>query len=65
MTVEMVLKIGQALGILFKNKYENPRILIAKDTRRSGYLLEQALSAGICSIESILTFCQSQHRNCL
>jgi phosphoglucosamine mutase len=50
MTVEMVLKIGQALGIFFKNKYENPRILIAKDTRRSGYLLEQALSAGICSI---------------
>jgi phosphoglucosamine mutase len=50
MTVDMVLKIGQALGIYFKQKYKNPRILIGKDTRKSGYLLEQALSAGICSI---------------
>lgn len=49
-TPELVLKLGQAIGIYFKEHYESPRILIGKDTRRSGYLLEQALSAGICSV---------------
>ncbi len=46
---EMVLKLGQAVGHYFKSHYPNPRILIGKDTRRSGYFLEQALSSGICS----------------
>lgn len=48
-TAEMALKIGQAVGRYFKSHYPNPRILIGKDTRRSGYFLEQALSSGICS----------------
>ncbi len=46
---ELVLRLGQAVGRYFKNHYPNPRILIGKDTRRSGYMLEQALSSGICS----------------
>jgi phosphoglucosamine mutase len=46
---EMVMRIGQAVGRYFKSHYPNPRILIGKDTRRSGYFLEQALSSGICS----------------
>ena len=46
---EMVLRLGQAVGRYFKSHYPNPRILIGKDTRRSGYFLEQALSSGICS----------------
>ncbi len=50
MSPDMVLKLGQAIGIYFKENYQNPRILIGKDTRRSGYMLEQALSAGICSV---------------
>lgn len=49
-TPELVLKLGQAIGVYFKEHYAKPRILIGKDTRRSGYLLEQALSAGICSV---------------
>jgi len=49
-TPEMVLKIGQALGVYFRARHPSPRILIGKDTRRSGYMLEQALSAGICSV---------------
>jgi phosphoglucosamine mutase len=49
-TPEMVLKIGQAIGIYFRARHSSPRILIGKDTRRSGYMLEQALSAGICSV---------------
>lgn len=48
-TPEMVLRLGQAVGRYFKSHYPNPRILIGKDTRRSGYFLEQALSSGICS----------------
>ncbi len=50
MRPELVLKLGQAIGIHFKKEYPHPRILIGKDTRRSGYMLEQALSAGICSV---------------
>jgi phosphoglucosamine mutase len=47
---ELALKLGQALGIYFKKHVGHPRILIGKDTRRSGYMLEQALGAGICSV---------------
>lgn len=50
MSPDFVLKLGQAIGLHFKNAYPHPKILIGKDTRRSGYMLEQALSAGICSV---------------
>lgn len=50
MSPDVVLKLGQAIGLYFKANYPNPRILIGKDTRRSGYMLEQALSSGICSV---------------
>ena len=50
MSPDLVLKLGQAIGFHFKAKYPHPRILIGKDTRRSGYMLEQALSSGICSV---------------
>ena len=47
---DFVLKIGQAIGLYFKETHTHPRVLIGKDTRRSGYMLEQALAAGICSV---------------
>lgn len=47
---DLVLKLGQAIGYFFKEKHSYPRILIGKDTRRSGYMLEQALASGICSV---------------
>ena len=50
MSPDFVLKLGQAIGIHFRKAYPKPRILIGKDTRRSGYMLEQALSSGICSV---------------
>jgi phosphoglucosamine mutase len=50
MSPDMVLKLGQAIGIYFKGHTKHPRILIGKDTRRSGYMLEQALCSGICSV---------------
>ncbi len=54
MSPDFILKLGQALGVYFKNINTDhkipPRILIGKDTRRSGYMLEQALASGICSV---------------
>jgi len=50
MSPDMILKLGQAIGQFFKRQYDNPKIVIGKDTRRSGYMLEQTLSAGICSV---------------
>ena len=50
MTPDLVLKLGQAIGTYFKRHYPKPMILIGKDTRRSCYMLEQALGAGICSV---------------
>jgi phosphoglucosamine mutase len=50
MSPDFVLRLGQAIGTHFRHAYPHPKILIGKDTRRSGYMLEQALSAGICSV---------------
>jgi phosphoglucosamine mutase len=50
-TAEMALEIGRATAYVCK-KHKNRRhsIAIAKDTRVSGYMLESALTAGICSM---------------
>ncbi len=50
MSPELVLKLGQAIGIYFQKQHDRPKILIGKDTRRSGYMLEQALCSGMCSV---------------
>ena len=50
MTAEMALNIGRATAHLFKRKGHSPRIIIGKDTRISGYMLENALVSGICSM---------------
>ena len=52
MTVETALKVGRAIGYLFRNNHTKGRIVIGKDTRLSGYMLEAALVAGICSMGS-------------
>lgn len=49
MSPDLVLRLGQVMGYYFRRTHKKPRILIGKDTRRSGYMLEQALSSGICS----------------
>lgn len=50
MTAEMALNIGRATAYLFKQKGHIPRIIVGKDTRISGYMLENALVSGICSM---------------
>jgi len=50
MTTEMAVQIGRGVAYIFKNKDKRHRIVIGKDTRLSGYMLENALVAGICSM---------------
>lgn len=50
MTAEIAMQLGRAAGYLFKNSSHRHRIVIGKDTRLSGYMLENALVAGICSM---------------
>jgi phosphoglucosamine mutase len=50
MTPETVLKIGMAIASLLREKHGRNMILIGKDTRLSGYLIESALTSGICSM---------------
>ena len=50
MLAEMALNIGRATAHLFKRKGHAPKILIGKDTRLSGYMFENALVSGICSM---------------
>lgn len=50
MTAEMALKLGQAAGRYFRRDGSNAhRVVIGKDTRLSGYMLENALTAGLTS----------------
>jgi phosphoglucosamine mutase len=50
MTTEMAMQLGRAIAYIFKRGSKRPRILIGKDTRLSGYMLENALLSGICSM---------------
>ena len=55
MTPDMVIKVGQALGYLLQKQElpwvsQSPKVVIGKDTRLSGYMIEQALSAGLNSM---------------
>ncbi|MDO5758785.1 MAG: phosphoglucosamine mutase [Rhodobacterales bacterium] len=50
MTAEMALRVGAAAGRYFrKDGLNGHRVVIGKDTRRSGYMLENALTAGLTS----------------
>jgi phosphoglucosamine mutase len=49
MDAETVLKVGMAAGSLYSRGSHRPRVVIGKDTRLSGYMLEQAMTAGFLS----------------
>jgi phosphoglucosamine mutase len=49
-TPELALKVGQAAGLIFRNGDHRHRVLIGKDTRLSGYMIENALVAGFTSV---------------
>ncbi len=50
MTAEIALRIGQAAGAHFLRGDHRHRVLIGKDTRLSGYMMESALVAGFASV---------------
>src|SRR5688572_25886280 len=50
MTAEVMMQLGRALAYLIRNGNHRHRVVIGKDTRLSGYMLEQALAAGITSM---------------
>ena len=51
LTVELAFKLGQAGAfVLTEESHNKPKILIGKDTRISGDMLEAALCAGLCSV---------------
>jgi len=50
MTTEIAMQVGRAIAFIVKNKKGRHRIVIGKDTRVSGYMIENALAAGICSM---------------
>jgi phosphoglucosamine mutase len=50
MTAETALRVGMAAGLFFRRGRHRHRVLIGKDTRLSGYMLEAALTAGFISM---------------
>lgn len=48
-TPDFVLRLGNAVGRVLKRSHDKPLVLIGKDTRISGYMLEAALESGLNS----------------
>src|SRR6266852_6207674 len=57
MTAEMAMELGRALAYLIRNGPHRHRVVIGKDTRLSGYMLETALASGICSMGVDVLIC--------
>ena len=49
-TPELALRVGQAAGLVFQRGEHRHRVVIGKDTRLSGYMIETALTAGFLSV---------------
>jgi phosphoglucosamine mutase len=50
LTPEMAMTIGRAVVAIFKSNNNLSKIVIGKDTRLSGFMIEHALASGICSM---------------
>ena len=50
MTPDVVMRIGMAAGQLHRRGGHRHRVVIGKDTRLSGYMIEQALTAGLAGV---------------
>jgi phosphoglucosamine mutase len=58
MTPELALQLGRAVTFVAgRGKSHVPRVLIGKDTRLSGYMLEQAMASGICATGGRVLLC--------
>ncbi len=50
MTTDLAMKVGLSTAYIFKREHRRPKIIIGKDTRLSGYMIENAITSGICSM---------------
>ena len=50
LTPELAMRVGMAAGLKFVNGDHRNRVVIGKDTRRSGYMIESALTAGFTAV---------------
>ena len=50
MTVETATQLGRGISHIFKSEPRRHKIVVGKDTRLSGYMIENAFTAGICSM---------------
>ena len=50
LTAELAMRVAMAAGIYFKSRSKTNKILIGKDTRRSGYMIENAIVSGLTAI---------------
>src|SRR5438876_794808 len=57
MTSELMLQLGRAVAHQIKRGNHRHRIVIGKDTRLSGYMLETALASGLCSMGVDVLLC--------
>ena len=49
-TPDLAMRVGMAAGIVFRNGEHRHRVIIGKDTRLSGYMIENALVSGFTSV---------------
>src|SRR5579872_3948229 len=49
-TPEIAMRVGQAAGLAYQNGEHRHRVVIGKDTRLSGYMIEYAMVAGFASV---------------
>ena len=49
MTAEVAMKVGMAAGLSFQRGKHRHRVVLGKDTRLSGYMIENAMVAGFCA----------------
>jgi phosphoglucosamine mutase len=58
MTPELALQLGRAVAFVAgRGRAHAPRVLIGKDTRLSGYMIETAIASGICSMGGRVMLC--------
>ena len=50
MTTEIAMQLGRGVAYVFRNDKRRHKIVIGKDTRLSGYMIENAIASGICSM---------------
>ncbi len=56
-TAGMALRLGRAIGYRLRAVHRRPKVLIGKDTRLSGYMIETALASGLVSVGADVHLC--------